>query len=177
MFKKNVALSLASIIIPLSLVGCARQEPPEREISEKLITQIDLSSWVSDFFKVSPDNTRLAFGIRVGNNRVVVVDGKEEGPYDGVGIGTLKFSTDSKRVAYLAGVGNEQFVVIDGKRQKSYDGIGEGMPIFSPDGMRVVYMAAVGNKRVIVIDGKESQLYDDIGEGTIIFSPDSKRLA
>ena len=66
----------------------------DRVVSERLIAQIDFFSWIGDSFTVSPDNKRVACGARMGklgdfltdkwfsNKCSVVVDGKEEGPYD-----------------------------------------------------------------------------------------------
>jgi hypothetical protein len=64
----------------------------------------------------------------------VVVDGKEEKQYDGIGQ-SLVFSPDSKMVAYWAGIGKKRFVVVDGKEGKQYDGIGGNIIFESPNSL------------------------------------------
>ena len=146
----------------------------KRTVSERRIVQ-DLSSWVRESLRVSPDNQRLAYVAIVSNQMFAVVDGQEGKRYDG--IFPPVFSPDSQRVAYVAIVSNQMFVVVDGKEEKRYDGIGEGTLIFSPDSQRVAYVAGVGNKLSVVVDGKEEKRCDGIGEGTLTFSPDSQRVA
>jgi dipeptidyl aminopeptidase/acylaminoacyl peptidase len=82
-------------------------------------------------FIFSPDGQRVAYVARVGEKRFnvsekwsVVVDGKEQSPYEG--IGGLTFSSDSRHVAYVAGEGPKQFVVVDGKEGRQYDGLVKG---------------------------------------------------
>ena len=65
----------------------------------------------------------MAYGAKLGDKWFVVVDGKEEKHYDGIGEGYPIFSPDSKRVAYMAQVGDKRFVVVDGEEEKHYDGI------------------------------------------------------
>jgi uncharacterized RDD family membrane protein YckC/Tol biopolymer transport system component len=146
-------------------------------LSERLVVQIDFSSWIQEHFTVSPDSRRVAYVAQLGDKVFVVVDGKEGKPYDGIAEGTPIFSPDSRRVAYAAQLGDKQFVVVDGKEEKQYDGILEGGLIFSPDSQRVAYAAQVGDKWFVVVDGKEEKQYDGILEGTPIFSPDSQRVA
>jgi len=144
----------------------------DRVISERLIVQVVLSSWKLGSFKVSPDSKRVAYVSIEGNKQFVVVDGKEQKKYDGIGASTLIFSPDSKRMAYAAKMGDKWFVVVDGKEQKQYDGIGAHSLIFSPDSKRVAYVAGVGNKQLVIVGGKEGNPYDSIvpgGGGRIIF--------
>jgi Tol biopolymer transport system component len=143
-----------------------------RTTSERLVAQIDSSSWLQESFKVSPNGRRMACAARVGNKRCVVVDGKEEEQYDDIGGTNLLFSPDSKRFAYKARTGNSYFVVVDGKVEKQYDSIMNGSPIFSPDSRRVACGVERGNRRFVVVDGKEGQQYDaivSIGGGGIFF--------
>ena len=152
-------------------------EHGNRVVSEKLIAQIDASSWIGESLRVSPDNRRVAYVAGVGGKPLVVVDGKEGKIYDSIsiGAGTPIFSPDSRRVAYVAKAGDKSLVVVDGKEEKQYDGIMEGTPIFSPDSQRVAYAAGIGDKWLVVVDGKEGKEYDGIVNGaSIIFdSPDS----
>jgi hypothetical protein len=111
----------------------------------------------------------VAYAARVGDKWFVVVDGKEEKPYDSILEGTPIFSPDSQQVAYGAQVGDKRFVVVDAREGKQYDGITAG-PIFSPDSQRVAYGAKLGDKQFVVVDGKEGKPYDAIvSEGRIIF--------
>jgi hypothetical protein len=52
----------------------------------------------------------------------MVIDGKEEGPYDNVGP-TIIFSPDSKHVAYEAQLGDKWCMVVNGTQGKKYDSI------------------------------------------------------
>lgn len=109
----------------------------------------------------SPDSRRLAYGAKAGDKLVVVVDGQEGTPYDGVG--GLIFSPDSRHLAYLARVGNKPMVVVDGQEGKPYDGIGAGGLIFSPDSRRLAYAARAGSQWVVVVDGQERKRYEGKG--------------
>ncbi len=84
---------------------------------------------------------------------VVVVEGVEEGEYDGIDKSGVQFSPDSKRVAYGAFRAGKWFAVIDGVKAKGYDG--SNTVVFSPDSKRVAYLALRGNKSLVVVDGKE----------------------
>ncbi len=112
---------------------------------------------------------------RAGNQWCVVVDGKEEKPYDGLEEGTLVFSPDSKRVAYVARTSSKQRVVVDGKEEKQYDAIVVGTLVFSPDSKHVAYVARADSRVFVVMDSKEEKQYDAIialgtnGEGRIVF--------
>ncbi|HLA36860.1 MAG TPA: hypothetical protein VJZ02_00155, partial [Candidatus Brocadiales bacterium] len=136
MLQKGMALCLSVLLVCVGIKVFAQEKSENRGVSERLIAQIDLSSWIKNTLTVSPDGKRVAYWAQVGNKRFVVVDGKEEKQYDDIVAGTLIFSPDSKRVAYGAIVGNKWFAVVDGKEEKQYDGIGRGTPIFSPDGKR-----------------------------------------
>lgn len=117
----------------------------ERVVFEKLIAQIDFSSWSEKSFRVSPDSRRVAYLAKMGNKQFVVVDGKEEKQYDSIGGGTLIFSPDSKRVAYGATIGNKWFVVVDGKEEKQYDGLVKGGTIIFDSSDSLHYLARKGS--------------------------------
>jgi len=173
MSRKVIGLYLAVFVLCITVAARAEEKSSNRVVSERLIVEIDFSSWIRESFKVSPDSKRVAYVARVGDKQFVVVDGKEEKQYDGIGEGTPIFSPDSKRVAYNARVGDKWLVVADGKEEKRYDGIGTTL-IFSPDSKRVAYKALVGDKQLVVVDGKEEKQYDGIvtlGGGRIIFDP------
>ena len=54
----------------------------DREISENLIVSIDLFSWEQQYFRVSLDSRRVAYGAQKQNKWVIVVNGKEGRQYD-----------------------------------------------------------------------------------------------
>jgi len=53
-------------------------------LSERLVVQIDVSSWIQETFTVSPDSQRVAYVAQVGDKQFVVVDEREGKPYDGI---------------------------------------------------------------------------------------------
>ncbi len=116
MFKKAIVLCLVAFFVSTISTVLAIQKASKRIVSEDLVVQVDSSLMVSELFKVSPDSKRVAYGAKVGDKVLVVVDGKEGKPYHG--IGSLIFSPDSKRVAYGAKVGDKWLVVVDGKEGK-----------------------------------------------------------
>jgi hypothetical protein len=121
------------------------------KVSKRLIAEISDSTILNSTFTVSPDSKRLVYVSAVGNKRSVVVDGKEEKQYDGIGKGYPIFSPDNNHVAYSARTGNKWFVVVDGKEEKQYNDIGAGTLIFSPDSNHVAYSARTGNKCLTAI--------------------------
>lgn len=161
-------------------IDSPEEKTPNRIVTERLITKIH-PSWIRETLKVSPDNKRVGYVTQVGNKKFLVVDGKEEKPYDGIMPGSPIFSPDSKRVAYAVHVldyqRNNQFVVIDGKEGKQYYGVGQGSFTFSPDSKRVAHAALLANQWFAVVDGKEGKPYDGIMPRTPIFSLDSRRVA
>jgi hypothetical protein len=173
MYRKLIVLCLFVFLFCISIAAWTQEKFQDRVVSERLICQIDLSSWIKESLIVSPDNKRIAYAVRVDNKQVVVVDGKMEKQYDGIGIGSLIFSLDSKHMAYVAAVSNKQFVVVDEKEGKQYDGIGS--LIFSPDSKHVAYGARAGNKQFVVVDEKEGKQYDGIVKGgkIILDSPEA----
>ncbi len=168
---------------------------PERIVTERVIVEIDRSSWILGSLTVSPDSRRVAYVVKEdtaeeGSKQVVVVDGTKGKRYDTIfrevwarrqgrliTKGSLIFSADSQRVAYVAEDGSKQVVVVDGMEGKRYAAIEEDSIIFSPDSKRVAYVATNGNKQFVVVDGMEGKQYDVIvtpSGGKISFdSPDS----
>ncbi|MGD0280396.1 MAG: TolC family protein [Smithella sp.] len=84
-----------------------------REISEKFIAQVDLSSFLQGSFSKSPDSLHLAYITRSDHKWFVDVDGKEKKQYDE--IHSPVFSPDGKRLAYSARSDYKWFIVVDGK--------------------------------------------------------------
>ena len=106
MVRKAQAVGLALFLVGIAITAWGQEKSPTRIVSEKLIGKIHPSS-VAESFKVSPESKRVAYvavsrGLFTGDKLFVVVDGKEEKPYDGIVAGTPIFSPDSKRVVYTA---------------------------------------------------------------------------
>jgi hypothetical protein len=104
---------------------------------------------------------------------LAVVDGSEQGEYDGLACGSLRFSPDSRRLAYAAKRGDKPFVVVDGHEEAPYDAVAD--ILFSPDSRRIAYGAQRGGKQFVVVDGHEEREYDGVED--LLFSPDSRRVA
>src|SRR5690606_25673501 len=82
-----------------------------------------------------PDGAHSAYVARKGDQRVVVIDGREAGPYERFGLNTLTFSPDSRHLALAVGVGDKQAVVLDGTPGPLFDQILEGGPRFQAGGV------------------------------------------
>jgi hypothetical protein len=121
----------------------------------------------------SPDSKHVAYIAQsAGKKFVVVMDGREEKPYDNIGNGSLLFSPDSTHLAYGAQSGDKRFVVLDGKELKRYVGVGSRTLIFSPDSKNFAYIAQTEKKQIVVVNGKEIDKYDAIvalEKGAFIF--------
>ena len=128
----------------------AEEISPKREISERLIGQIDFSTRIKESFKTSPDGKRLAYLARQGDKTSVIVDGKTGNQYDR--LSEIIFSPDSEHVAYGAKAGNKWFVVVDGEEGNQYDSIsylgGGGIVFESFD--RLHYLAFKGSDLYLV---------------------------
>jgi Tol biopolymer transport system component len=119
---------------------------------------------------------RLAYAGGSNGKLFVVVDGKKEADYEGIGKDSLSFSPGGKHVAYAAEHGTNWFMVVDGKPEASQEGIGGGS-CFSPDGRRLAYIAHRKGHQVVVVDGKAGPEFDGIASTNLVFSHDSRHLA
>ncbi|MBI4488826.1 MAG: tetratricopeptide repeat protein, partial [Deltaproteobacteria bacterium] len=103
------------------------EEPASRVVSERLIVSRDKLAGgriVPASLKGSRDSKRVTYIVAVGDKWLVVVDGKEEKPYDEIWAESfLFFSPDSRRIAYAARTDARWLVVVDGKEEKPYDGV------------------------------------------------------
>jgi hypothetical protein len=109
----------------------------------------------------SPDGKRVAYALgRKEHEHVVIIDGREEGPYRGIADGTLTFSPDSKRLGYIAQVGRKYVLVVDGVASES--GVPQGLyltrPVFNENGEHVVFSSTF-----LYINGRI-----EIGEGIVL---------
>src|SRR5205823_8163895 len=89
--------------------------PPQRNVTEKRLVQIDFSRLIPELFTVSPDSQHVAYGARAEQKQVVIVDGQVGELYQAILGGTLRFSPDSKRLAYGVQQDRQSFLVVDGK--------------------------------------------------------------
>ena len=106
MSKKCIALCLAVfLLICIGIAAWAGEKSLNRVVLERLIVQIDFSSWIRESFKVSPDSEHVAYAAGVDDKWFVVVDGEEGKEYDGfVGGGRIIFdSPDSLHHLALKG--------------------------------------------------------------------------
>ena len=153
-----MAFCVLVFLVCVGLTACEQEESFERIVSEKLIAQIDFSSWDPDTFKISADCRRVAYVAETGDKQVVVVNGESGKEYDAVG--NPIFSPDCKHLAYTARTGDRRVVVVDGKEGKKYDAVDS--PVFSPDGKRVAYAIKTENEWCVVIDGKMGEKYSNL---------------
>lgn len=170
MRKKGIALGLALFLLGWNLVAWGEKPVKgiKRNVTERLLGMPDFalfSPLLGGSFAVSPDNKRIAYSTQEGvtraisNKWLVVVDGKEEKKYNGIGKAPLCFSTDGKRIAYAARRGNNHVVVVDWQEGKEYDGIvtmgGSKIVWDSPEQLH--YLAQKGDAIYLVgerIEGK-----------------------
>lgn len=113
--------------------------------------------WSTPVF--SPDSQRLAYAAALGPHRqFVVIDGKQEQPYDCIAERSITFSPDSRRLAYWAQKRLELMVIVDGLQQKRY-WVGPPItkpapPAFSPDSRHVAYTALPKTDHFLVMEGR-----------------------
>jgi hypothetical protein len=128
----------------------------------------------SKAFAWSPDAKRWGHSAEKAKGvEVVVIDGVEGKPYDGVR-GPL-FSADGKHWAHPAKRKGKWVVVVDGQEAgKEYDEV-DGLR-FGPAGA-LAYAGRREMSWVVVVDGVEGKEYGRVGPYSIHFSPDGKRVA
>jgi hypothetical protein len=85
MLKKYAILYLAVFLVFISLAAFANKKSLNRDTSERLMGQIDFSSWIKDSLRVNPDSRHAAYATQTGNKLFVAVDVKEGKRYDNIG--------------------------------------------------------------------------------------------
>jgi Tol biopolymer transport system component len=119
----------------------------------------------------SPDSKHAVYSLFAGKKWHVVLDGKAEPDYDGIGNTTTRadgyrsstgafFSPDSQHVAYIAKKGSTAMAVVDHQPGEAYDEIEK--LFFSADSKHVIYTARRSAQWCVVIDGKAGKLYGEI---------------
>ena len=121
----------------------------------------------------SKDSRSVAFPVRVGEEWLVVHDGRP-GPV-AQGIGAIALSTDGARLAYAALRDGAWQVVLNGAYSEPFDAIFSGSLTFDPSGRRMAFAAERDGRAVAVIDGRAGPGHDGIGQLT--FSPDGWHVA
>lgn len=102
--------------------------------------------------RISPDGQRLVYAAKIDNKTVVVLDGKEAGPYDE--IAPPVFSPDSRHVAYEGKRGDKWYIFSDVFKSTpalSYF----DKPVFNADSTKIMFIENTDNdqkKRVVVSD-------------------------
>ena len=127
-------------------------------------------------FLWSADGKHVAWHATRGSKSMLVIDGVEGAPMDGILANRVAFSADWTHLAYAAKEGASSFVVLDGKKLgEIYDEVDGGVSL-SRDGRDVAYRARRGRKWLVVVNGRElSGEYLDVRSP--VLSPDGKRVA
>jgi len=123
----------------------------------------------------SQDGGRYTYMADKGDGVAVVVDGKEEGPYEST-TGDPIISSAGQHVLYTIAKKGTNYVVVDGdvQEQMGYN------PTVSPDGSRWAYSRSAtyaGDPCYIVLDGDVMDLGKDNRVSQMVFSPDGGRFA
>jgi hypothetical protein len=137
--------------------------------------KVDASECINNIDKVvfSPDGKRYMARCTGQGARWMIIDGKKELEYPGIG-DDFGFSADSSKYAYLAG-GTKNFMIIDGTESDGFDMVG-AKPLFAPAGSRVAYIGGVNRLQMqVVVDGKPDPMQRDVVD--LSFSPDGSRYA
>src|SRR2546426_6711568 len=69
-----VCVSLAFLCY--AMIVTAEDKPPQRDVAEKRLMEMDFSLWISEIFAVSPDSQHVAYGAQAGRKQFVIVDGQ-----------------------------------------------------------------------------------------------------
>jgi Tol biopolymer transport system component len=146
-----------------------------RAVSEKLVCRVNWDSADMGSMQVSSDCQRVAYVMRAGPRKSVVLDGKAGRQY--ADVSSLLFSPDGRHIAYVASEAGKSFVVFDRIEGRHYDGVAESSLVFRPDGQQVAFVASVGIQQVVVVGEKEEKRYDGILKSSLVFSPDGKHVA
>ncbi len=134
---------------------------------------------------VSPDGSRLAAWISVGERGYIWCDGTRSRMWDAVLL--PKFSSDSRHVAFIgleeSGAGSYQsYIVFDSITMGpfsylAFDRYGTDELVFSKDGKHFAFRAWEGKSAYVIVDGRRDGPYGGVVGPPPEFSPDGRRLA
>lgn len=120
----------------------------------------------------SPDGTRLAYGIRDGDDARMMIDGVAGRKYDETADGP-HFSPDGKHISYVGLRNDTAYVVIDENEYGGYTSAGKF--VFAPEGDQFAYMAIINYDTYVVLNHERSAAYNKVWD--LIFSPDGERFS
>lgn len=191
--RRNFACRAAAVLISGLLAIAAQAQIPKRtpESGQQRPAIIETSlgrrqpGLIDYTLSVSPDSNHVAYVIKRGDSKCVVVDGREGKLYPDVPeehltehgrAQPISFSPDGNHLAYVARDKRGFFVVVDGAEGPIFDSINTGAAIFSPDSKHLAYVATRACKEIVVFDGVEGKPFDYLAVVPLRFSPDGKRL-
>src|SRR5262245_28146031 len=110
--RLGICVSLAFLCCTMTITAedrlpNVRADAHKRDVTEKLLAQMDFSLWITEIFAVSPDSQHVAYGAHAGRKQFVIVDGKAGKSYQVILGSMLRFSPDSRRLAYGARQGQQ----------------------------------------------------------------------
>lgn len=140
--------------------------------AEGEIVKTNYQGFMDRMLCISPDSSKIAYGLQTKEGAYVVVGNQRFGPHEKVGQ-KITFSPDSKHVVYFGMDGGIWVPILDGQRLGSYDSLHDF--VFSPDSAHYAYTASKGKRAVVVRDCKES-FYEKTLSNVLFFSPNSNRL-
>lgn len=163
----------------------AFQVPKSDEAAVLIIEGEEVGIFAGAIYSVvfSPDGAHQILTAGEGKKKSVVLDGKNLGTFDNVGVPT--FSPDSRRLAYVVRRGRKWSAVFDGKKFGKFRWAWN--PVVSPDSEHIAYWASDGTNKIMMLDDQplgrgeflehsssKLQFIETLGP---VFSPDSSRLA
>ena len=112
-----------------------------------------------------------------GGKAVVVVDGKENGPYEGVLAGSPVFNVTNESVAYAALKDGLWRVYVDGVGQRAHESIVEHSLRFSPDGSQPLALVGRGDRLAVAIGDAVSAEDYLIPRGSLLLPVSATRFS
>jgi Periplasmic component of the Tol biopolymer transport system len=114
-----------------------------------------------DALALSQQGNHVAYPARRGSAWLVVHDGRELGPWNGVG--ELAFSPDGARLAFSVERDGGWHVVVDGKAGPRFEAIFAHSLTWSPDGMALAYAASLAGHARAVLNQVPGPPLDGVG--------------
>ena len=181
MLNKKTSILIGIIIAIFIIVGIflwqfLKVETPEK-VSEKplevsLITRKlgTIPEEIDYKIKFSSNGQHFAYRVEKEGKHFVVLDGKETGPYDWIGVlPVFNPNPNSQHFAYRVEKEGKWFVILDGKEIGPYDHV--EFLTFSPNDQYFAYDIKKEGKWFVVLDGKEIGPYDSNSTFSDIFFP------